>query len=280
MTDRDEQGLQAQFWNEAGGRMWVENIERTHALIGPLGDEIRRRAAAAPGEAVLDIGCGGGQNTVEIAAEVGAGGRVLGVDVSEMILDWARAQPNLPDYVEFLCADAASHDFGAERFDLLFSRFGVMFFNDPSAAFANLRRSLKPGGRLAFLCWQAPQRNAWLSVPMGAIFEVMPPPEPQPDPRAPGPFAFADQEYVREILTGSGFREMGIESLELAMPMGPLDEAVDYMMRFGPAVEALAEATDAERAAVEAKIRDAFAPFVRDGIVTGPTATWVVTARV
>ena len=275
---RQEIGLQAEFWNEAGGKMWVDNIEQTHALLKPLGDAIQDRAAVCEGESVLDIGCGGGLNSVELAARAGPAGHVLGVDVSEPILDYARAQPELPPNLEFLCADAATEDLGSASFDLLFSRFGVMFFDNPKAAFTSLRGTLKPGGRLAFICWQAPALNTWLSVPMAAIFEVVPPTEPQPDPRTPGPFAFAEEAWVREILDVAGYADIAIESLELDMPMGAMDDAVSYMMRFGPAVELLAQADENQRKEVERRIRDAFTPFTREGVVTGPTATWIVTA--
>lgn len=273
-----EIGMQTEFWNEAGGRMWVENIEQTHALLKPLGDVIRDRAAVCEGESVLDIGCGGGLNSVELAAKVGAAGHVLGIDISDIILDYARKRPDLPQNIEYLRADAATEDLGPARFDLLFSRFGVMFFEDPKAAFAKLRETLKPGGRLAFICWQAPALNAWLSVPMGAIFDVLPPPEPQPDLRAPGPFSFAEESWVREILNDSGYADIAIDALELDMSMGAVDDAVSYMMRFGPAVELLAQAGEPQRNEVEQRIRHAFGPFTKDGVVTCPTATWIVTA--
>jgi SAM-dependent methyltransferase len=275
---RQEVGLQAEFWNEAGGRMWVDNIEQTHTLLQPLTDSLLLRAAASDGECVMDIGCGGGQNSVELARRVGDSGRVLGVDVSVPILDYARSQPGLPGNLDYLCADAASEDLGTDRFDLLFSRFGVMFFDDPKAAFLKLRSSLKPGGRLAFLCWQAPSLNHWLSVPMQAIYEVLPPPEPPPDLRAPGPFAFAEDAWVREILDHAGFAKISIDNQQLDMPMGHIDSAIAYMMRFGPAVELLRQAGEAERGEVERRLREAFEPQVRDDVVIGRTATWIVTA--
>ena len=277
MSERNEVGMQAEFWNEAGGRMWVDNITQTHALLQPLGDALMSIAAPQAGEAVLDIGCGGGLNSLEIARVVGQEGYVRGVDVSEIILDYARNQAGVPDHLEFTCDDAAVEDYGNARFDLLFSRFGVMFFNDPTAAFANLIRSLRSGGRLAFLCWQAPQKNPWLSCPMQAAFEILTPPEAAADPRAPGPFAFADDQWIREILSDAGFADVAVEGLEIDMPMGTLEDAVSYSMRFGPAVEALNQANEEERRAVEAGIRAAFEPFVSDGEVIGPTATWLVT---
>ena len=175
MSDRSETGMQSEFWNEAGGRMWVDNIEQTHQLIQPLGEALLAAAAPQAGELVLDIGCGGGLNSLELARAVGERGYVRGVDVSEIILDYARAQPDLPGNLEFTCDDAALEDYGEGRFDLLFSRFGVMFFEAPKTAFANLRRSLKQDGRLVFLCWQAPQKNPWLKNPpwMALPFVVM-----------------------------------------------------------------------------------------------------------
>ncbi len=279
MSERTEVGMQAEFWNEAGGRMWVDNIEQTHALIQPLGDVVLEKAAPQAGESVLDVGCGGGLNSVEIAERVGKTGYVLGVDVSEMILDYARAQPGLQDNLEFACVDAAVEDLGKERFDLLFSRFGVMFFEDPKAAFANMRSCLKPDGRVAFLCWQAPQKNPWLSCPMQAAFEILDPPEAAIDPRAPGPFSMAEADWIEEILADAGYEAVQVENIELDMPMGQLDDAVSYSMRFGPAVEALSQAHGEQRDAVEAAIRKSFEPFAGPDGVVGPTATWLVTAN-
>lgn len=280
MAERSDAGMQAEFWNDAGGRMWVENIEQIHRLLQPLGELLTEHAAPRPGEAVLEVGCGGGHNAVALAHRVGSSGYVCGVDLSEPILAYARRQPDLPPQLEYRCVDAAVADLGEGRFDLLFSRFGVMFFADPKAAFANLRRALRPGARLAFLCWQAPQANGWLSAPMEAVFSILPPPEAPADPRAPGPFAFQEQAWIREILDAAGFGEVRVEGLATTMPMGTLEEAVAYSMRFGPAVEALQQASEAERAAVERALRSAYEPFLDDGgRVAAPAATWLVTAK-
>jgi ubiquinone/menaquinone biosynthesis C-methylase UbiE len=277
MNERTETGLQAEFWNGAGGQMWVQRIEDTHKLIEPLGSLIRTRAAAKPGEAILDVGCGGGQNSVELAQDVGPEGRVVGLDVSEVILDYARRQPDLPQNLEYVLGDAGSEDLETAAFDLLFSRFGVMFFEDPIAAFTHMHSALKPNGRVAFLCWQAPQLNPWLSVPMQAIYQFIPPPAAA-EPRSPGPFAFAEEVWIREILDDAGYANVNVEGINHDISMGSLDDAVAYMMRFGPAVEALNEADEETSRKVEAAIRQAFEPFVVDGHVKGPTATWIVTA--
>ncbi len=279
MSEDHDAGFQKAYWNEDGGRMWVDNMQRTHALIGPLGDEAVRRAAPRPGDRVLDVGCGGGPTSIQIAQLVGPDGRVVGVDISEVILRHARSQPDLPANLEFRLADAGSEDLGDARFDLVFSRFGVMFFADPVAAFTNLRRSLKPGGRLAFLCWQAAARNPWLAVPTRAIFEIMPPTQAPADPRAPGPFSFAEDGWVREILDAAGFSAITIEALEMPIRMGALGEASDTMMRLGPAAQALAEADETQRARAREAIEAGYEPFVVDGVVQAPSATWMVTAR-
>jgi SAM-dependent methyltransferase len=193
---------QIKYWNEIAGPKWVALHDIVDALIAPFGRRTMDRAAIGAGQRILEVGCGCGQATVEIARRVAPTGAVTGIDVSTAMLQRARA--NARDagvtHVHFENADAQTHAFVADSFDVLYSRFGVMFFANPDAAFANLRTALKPGGRLAFVCWQAVQDNPCMFVPLTAAGQHITLPAPLA-PDAPGPFAFADAERVRGILS-------------------------------------------------------------------------------
>ena len=182
--------------------------------------------------------------------------------------------------VRFTQADGQVHALPPGEFDVLFSRFGVMFFEDPAAAFANLRKGLKPGARLAFCCWRSPAENDWLSVPLRTASHLLPPLPPS-DPTAPGPFAFADRERLFRILSEAGFTQVEIEPLDLVMGLGALDEAVQQSLRMGPlgAALRLAEASDELKLKVEATLRGALEPHMADGQVRLPAAAWIVSGR-
>jgi trans-aconitate methyltransferase len=184
---------------------------------------------------VLDIGCGGGSTTEQISRAVGATGGVLGLDISEPLLSLAKSRcAGLPQ-VRFENSDAQVHAFSAKGFDLLFSRFGVMFFSDPPAAFMNLLGALRSNGRLHFVCWAAADKNPWFSIPLEVAKHHLGSPEPTPA-RAPGPLAFSEPDYVEEILTTAGFRQIEIETAATTMtsPDSPEQQAELYL-KMGPA---------------------------------------------
>jgi len=226
---------------------------------------------------VLDVGCGCGQTTLELAARVAPNGAVLGIDISQPMLSIARTRAKGLAGVRFLEADAQTYAFEPGAFDAIHSRFGVMFFADPTAAFANLRRALKPGGRLAFLCWRALAENPVMSLPLTAALKHLPAP-PAPTPGAPGPFAFADAGRVREILAGAGFEKVSIEPQDMPAGGHGLDDAVRLSLRVGPLGAMLREHPQA-RAAVIDELRGALARHLVDGRVFLPSATWIVSAR-
>lgn len=276
---------QIRYWNEVAGPRWVTQDALLDAQITPLGLRGIERAAPAAGERVLDVGCGCGSTTVELGRRVGSGGAVLGVDLSAPMLERATARAREADLgnVAFVQADVQTHAFD-RGFDLAFSRFGVMFFADPTAAFANVRGALAAGGRLAFICWAALQDNPWMVVPLGAVARHVPLPAP-PEPGAPGPFAFADPERVRAILSGAGLRDVQLEPLRETVLLGgegPLERAVDLLIQIGPAGAALREADPALLPKVREAVLEAVAPFYVTDPTPGvrmPASAWIVTAR-
>ena len=269
---------QVAFWNGEGGARWVEGQARIDAVLAPLADAVVAHAAARPGEVVLDVGCGCGGTTLTLAASVGATGRVTGLDVSVPMIEMARSRATGIANIDWIVADAASYAFAPATVDLLFSRFGVMFFGDPAAAFANLRRALRPTGRLAFVCWRSLQENPWWMVPLRAVTTHVPPP-PRPGPEDPGPLSFADPERVTRILTQAGFAPPRLEKFDLDLRLGStLDEAVEGALSFGPALRLLNDQPDHVRAAVVATLKEALKPHVTPAGVALGGAVWLVGA--
>jgi SAM-dependent methyltransferase len=235
-----------------------------------------------PGEKIVDVGCGCGDTSIALAKAVGPAGRVLGVDVSEPMLAVARrrsAHAGLAN-LAFRRADAASAALPAEH-DLIFSRFGVMFFDDPAAAFANMRRWLAPSGRIAFCCWRPPRENPWGIIPVAAVREALGLEAPPMDPTAPGPFAFADADRLRGIMERAGFSDFDAARYDAQVPMGEtLEAAGEQMLRYGPAARAVRGVSEADRRTASAAIAKALAPYAApDGSVSAPGSVWIVTAR-
>jgi len=282
MTVDGSNAEQVRFWNETSGPKWVALQEAIDAQLEPLGRRTLARAAVGAGDRVVDVGCGCGWTTVELARRAGPTGHVTGVDVSAPMLARARARAAESGVdVELLAADAQTHPFPPASRDVAFSRFGIMFFADPTAAFANIRRALVRGGRLAFVCWQALERNPWAAVPLAAAARHLPlPPPPAPD--APGPFAFADPARVRRILGDAGFADVALDDVRETLTVGgpgSLDAVVEFLLQIGPAARALRDADPALRPVVAAAVRDAVAPFHGADGVRMDCAAWVVSAR-
>lgn len=271
---------QIEFWNGPGGRSWVDLQETWDTVLTPVLTAALARADVKAGERVIDIGCGCGASTIALARLVGPGGKVLGVDISQPML--ARAAQRRPAglSIELVLADATTHPFAQGAFDLLFSRFGVMFFAEPARAFANLRSALRPGGRLTFACFRTPRDNPFMMLPLHAAYEHVPP-LPKLGPEDPGPFAFAAEERVRRILGQAGFQSIALEPCDLALDLaagGGLDAAVASTMTIGATSRALSGQPEQTRAAVAASIRRALEPHVRGSSVPLAAALWLVTA--
>ncbi|WP_428487787.1 class I SAM-dependent methyltransferase [Rhodopila sp.] len=286
MTDaasQDGNAAQIAYWNDRAAVTWTAFQTHLDAVFAPLTAIAVKAAAPAPNEHVIDIGCGCGATVLELARRVGPSGDVLGVDVSEPMAARAReriASENLAN-AHVLVSDAATHDFPPGGADLLFSRFGVMFFTDPTAAFANLRRAMRPGGRLLFACWRPLADNAWFSLPLDAALALLPP-QPPFDPHAPGPYAFADAERVRGILTTAGWRDPDAVRHDVPMRLsgpGERDKATEFATRVGPLARLLAEADPDLRAAACQAVATALSPH--DGVdgITLQGSIWLVSAR-
>lgn len=274
---------QIRYWNEQAGPKWVALQELLDLQLAGLGTRAIDRAAIVHGEAILDVGCGCGTTSLELARRAGETGNVLGVDVSAPMLDLARRRARDAGLrnVRFELADAQTHQFSCASRDVAFSRFGVMFFSDPVAAFANVRRALKPGGRLAFVCWQSLGLNPWMAVPLAAVAQhVSLPPPASPD--APGAFAFADRDRVGGILKKAGFSEIAFEAVEESLIIGgtaDLDTAVEFLLTLGPTQALLAQADEPLRAQVVRSVRTSLVPHHGPDGVRMPAAAWVVRAR-
>ncbi len=273
---------QAEYWNGPGGRHWLERQVMQDALLAPVSRIVLAAAKARPGERVIDIGCGCGDTSLTLAQAVGPSGHVLGLDLSEAMLSRAseRTPPGLA--AQFIAADATTYAFAANSADLLFSRFGVMFFADPKLSFANMRKALKPSGRLVFACWREAKRNPWLILPLRAAIQHLPL-LPEVGPEDPGPFSFANEARVRAILAGAGFHDATLTPHELELDIacgGGLDGAVDSALAIGPASRALEGQPEDLRAAATQAIRAALAVHLRDGRVPLGGAIWIVEARV
>ena len=233
---------QALYWNEEGGARWVRHIDGVEAMLEPMSMRLLERVAPQGSERVLDIGCGGGITSAAIAGAVGAQGKVTGLDVSKVILEVARQRYAAVTNLEFLLADASVHVFAAADYDVLTSRFGVMFFHDPHATFAHLRRALKASARLCFMCWRRLDENPWMGI-AAAAFTVLPPP-PKPAPGAPGPFSFAKREWVTDILSAAGFGEIEFEAVDRPMTLGSVDDALEWLTNMGPAAQPFRDARE------------------------------------
>ena len=276
----DRNAEQIAYWNGPGGKHWTARQDVMDALLAPVSNALMDRAAVAPGERVIDVGCGCGATTLELTRRVGPSGQVLGLDISGPMLTQARerAPQNAP--LSFVQADATAYRFNLAQADLLFSRFGVMFFADPAFSFANVRTALKPNGRLAFACWRDPRLNPWLLTALHAAYKHVPRlPDVAPDD--PGPFSFASQDRVHRILGHAGFLSIRMEpadfALDLAVGQG-LESAVETALEIGPASRALEGQPANLRDAARQSIREALAPFQAGQTVPLGAAVWFVTA--
>ena len=265
-------------WNGALGQRWAAMRQEIDRVVTPFGAAALKAAAPKPGERVIDVGCGCGETSIEIARLVGPAGSVLGIDVSQPMLAVARSHGQSAN-LSFQEADASGSPLPA-GVDLLFSRFGVMFFSEPSAAFSHLRKSLRAGGRCVFVCWRTPRDNAWAMTPLAAARQALDITPPQSDPNAPGPFAFADEERLQTILSAAGFGNIELQRFDAAIFLGPTPRsAAEGAVQLGPVARLLREVGAEHLPIVVDAIERTLAPLAApNGQVSLNGSTWIVAA--
>lgn len=281
MTDSNQTNdEQREYWNDEAGPKWVEMQKEIDAQLEPLGEAMLDRAEIQAGQHALDIGCGCGTTTLDIARRVSSTGSVTGADLSAPMLDLARqrAEDAGLAHSKFVQADAQTHPFDQGRYDHATSRFGIMFFADPPAAFANIRSALKPGGRLTFICWRGIEENPWITVPMMAAAQHIELPE-QPPPGAPGPFSLADEAHTKRILAEAGFGAVAIEPHDISLASsGHIDETLTFVMKIGPVSKLLEDQPEEMREKVLEAVREALLPYDGPEGIAMARASWIVSA--
>lgn len=281
MSDSQPNSEQAAWWNEEAGHRWVKMNRELDGQLEPFGVAVMDRLGLDAGARVVDVGCGGGATSLMLAEKVRPG-NVLGVDISGPLLSHARSRAHGVANVRFEHADAQTYAFEPQAFDAAFSRFGVMFFADPVAAFGNLRTALRAGGPVGFVCWRDAKENPSFTLPLEAALPWLPAVPAPPEPGAPGPFAFSDRSRIADILERAGYAEVDIIAHDSEMVFAgsaDIEAAVDLAMQVGPLSRALGDAGEGVVAKVRAAVRDAFVPHHGPSGVRFPAATWIVVAR-
>lgn len=271
---------QIDYWNSEVGARWTSMADTMDRVLLPITGALLAAAGASAGERVLDVGCGCGATSLSLAQAVGPGGHVRGIDISAEMLSEARRRAAGRPELDFVLADAAAMPFERDR-DLLFSRFGVMFFGEPVAAFTNLHRALRAGGRVAFACWRPVAENPWVIEPARAVADIVPP-EPAADPLAPGPFSLADPARIAAVLGGAGFQNVQARPLDSVFPLafeGGADAAVLFVRQIGPLAKRLAACERPVQQAAAARLRELFAGLEKEGRVEMAAAVWIVSAE-
>ncbi len=274
--------VSARDWSGEQGSKWADAIDPMDRQLAPATRHAMAALAAQPGERIIDLGCGGGPTSLEIAGVVGAQGAVLGVDISPDLVRIARSRGADIGHLSFEIADAAAHPFDAQGWDAVFSRFGCMFFDEPVAALANLRAGVKPGGRAVLTVWTEPKHNPWAMIPARAAAQVLGSAEKMP-PGAPGPFGWATPEIFMPILEDAGWRNIAFEEHDIECPVSPdgaadpVASAIDHAARIGPLSSRLKEAPEAIHE-IRPILAEALEPMVREGVVMLPGRIRVITA--
>lgn len=269
---------QMTLWNGLAGHAWVEAQALLEQMFKPFEELLVEAACAGSAGRVLDVGCGTGSTTRAVARRLAAQGDCIGIDISAPMLAAARARAERDcTPASFIQADAQTHAFAPASFDRIISRFGVMFFDDPVRAFANLRRAARDDAELRFVAWRSAAQNPFMTTAERAAAPLLPnlPPR-QPD--APGQFAFAEQDRVCRILEESGWAEIDIQPLDIACTLAE-QELLPYLTRLGPIGRVLQQLDECSRQQIIEVVRAAFEPYVHGAEVHFIAACWMVSAR-
>lgn len=269
---------QIALWNDTAGRAWVDRQESLDRLLEPFEKLLVDAVVKSKAQRVLDIGCGTGSTTLAVARQVGAKGTAVGLDISEPMIALAKRRAereSAPPH--FICADAQTYAFDDKSFDMIISRFGVMFFDDSVRAFKNLRRATTKGGELKAIVWRNPTDNPFMTTAERAAAPFLPQ-MPARKPDEPGQFAFGDRNRVHSILEKSGWTEIAIEPLDVACTL-PERELNEYISRLGPLGRVLPQIDEQKRAEVLEAVRKAFDPYVHGDEVPFTAACWMIGAR-
>lgn len=279
--------LQKEMWNGRAGESWVRHNSLLEQLLAKPGRECMNLLPLTPAMQILDVGCGCGNQTLELAARLDASSTVIGVDISEPMLGLARELKAANDNavsaeVQFALGDASESLFDEASFDAIYSRFGVMFFDEPVAAFSALRNSLKPGGKLGFVCWREPKLNPFFNAPMEAALTVLPAPAPSA-PGAPGPFGLADDNVIQTTLRLAGFKDVSVAPLNLTLSVGaetPFDALFEELIQIGPAAALIAQSDPSLKEKAREAVYNRLTDFYASGQgVSFDANFWLVTAR-
>jgi SAM-dependent methyltransferase len=278
MESHETKDEQAALWNGVAGRAWVDAQQALDRLFAPFEDLLVTAVTAASARTVLDIGCGTGGTTLAVARRLRGNARCVGVDISAPMLELARARAEAEHLTaEFICADAERYAFEPAVFDAFISRFGVMFFERPLDAFANLRRAAQRDATLCLIAWRRPADNPFMTTAERAAAPLLPN-LPLRKPDAPGQFAFADRERVHTILQDSGWREIELRPIEVNCTM-PRTDLAQYVTRLGPVGLVLQDADETTRARIVEAVLSAFDPYVHGRDVRFTAACWMIGAR-
>ena len=271
-----------EYWNDHAGPSWVKFHKKLDGQIGGIGKTAIDRAGIKAGQHVLDIGCGCGDSSLELARRVGPEGAVRGIDISAPMLALAEQRAALVPALklEFRQLDAQTADFSSAPFAHVFSRFGVMFFDDPVSAFGNIRKALAADGRLTFICWRPLEENPWMGVPLGVAYQFVAPPEASP-PGAPGPFQLEDEARTKQILSDAGYADISLETLHepfyLSGP-GTAADAAAHATKMGPVARVLTDADEDTVKRVEAALIETLTPYYDGTGVRMDSGCWIVSA--
>lgn len=282
MTKKGPEKIRAEDWAGSLGENWLANLDLFEGMIAPIGEAVIAAASPKRGEAVLDVGCGGGATTITLAKAVAPEGSATGLDISPALAGAAlnrAAKAGIRNF-SIITADATTARLQAASYDLIFSRFGVMFFNDPVAAFASLRRALKPTGRLQFACWAPPFENEWMLVVIGVLAQHLD--LPASSPRAPGPFAFAEPDYVKEILSAAGFHNINHKNWKgvqyLAGRGSTPHKAAHFVINALSVGDIVRKQPPEKQAVITHDVEEAFKSFATPDGVAMKASAWIVSA--